>query len=223
MGKQKVSMGILVLVLVGACAYFAGGGPLEPPAGPQSTMHTLDELYEISAGISQPKRYVTRASGEIPEAFVRFQDIAGESKDADHNDWSDIVTFHQGQHLPIEGPGAARQTGPVGFDDVSVIKIVDKASPKIAEAVCKATVFPTVDIDLTFTTESGRVSYLRYQLSNVLISSYNIVGSDLSSRPMEEVTLNFEEITMTYTERNMAGQSLGDVEYSWTLGNLGGE
>jgi type VI secretion system secreted protein Hcp len=181
-------------------------------------MHTLDELYEISAGISQPKRYVTRASGQVPQAFVRFDGVDGESKDVDHLKWSEIVTFHQGQKLPVEGVGAARQVGSVGFDEVSVIKGVDKASPKLAEAVCTGLRVPRVDIDVTQMTESGRVSYLSYELRNVLISSYNIVGSDSSSRPIEEVTLNFEEIGMTYTERNTAGQWLSEVEYSWTVG-----
>ncbi|HPD45359.1 MAG TPA: type VI secretion system tube protein Hcp [Anaerohalosphaeraceae bacterium] len=215
MSRRKLFLGGFVLVCVSLCVFFAGGGTLEPPAGPGPTMHTLDELYEISAGLSQPKRYVTRASGAIPGTFVRFGDIDGECKDIDHTGWCDIVTFHQGQKLPITGAGAGRQVGPVGFDDVSVIKVVDKASPKLAEAVCKATVLPTVDIDVTVTTESGRVSYLRYILHNVLVSSYNIVGRGEGGRPMEEVTLNFEEITMVYLLRDTAGQLLGEVEYTW--------
>lgn len=205
MGSRKMLVTAVAVVAVGTCVYLAGGGLLEPTAGPGSTMRTLDELYEISAGISQPKRYVTRASGQVPQAFVRFDGVDGESKDVDYFKWSEIVTFHQGQKLSIEGVGAARQVGSVGFDEMSVVKGVDKASPKLAQAVCTGLRFANVYIDVTQMTESGRVSYLSYELSGVVISSYNIVGSDLSSRPMEEVTLNFEEITMTYTERNMAG------------------
>ena len=220
MGKQGMFMGVVSVVVVGVCAYFAGGGLLEPAAGPGPTMHTLDELYAISAGISQPQRYVTRASGSVASAYVRFEGVVGEAKDGDHQGWSDIITFHQGQKLPIEGVGAARQVGPAGFDDISVIKRLDKASAKLAEAVCRGTRYATVDIDVTKMTESGGVSYLKYRLKNVFVSSYNIVGSDstLSSPPMEEVSLNFEEITMIYTERDIAGQSLGEVEYTWTVG-----
>ncbi len=219
MVSQRMLTGIVLVFVLVLCGYFAGGGSLEPSAGPASTMHTLDELYEISAAIAQPKRYVTRASGQVPQAFVRFEGVTGESRDVDHVGWSEIVTFHQGQKMPIEGMGATRQPLPTQMDDVSVVKILDKASPKLAEAVCTGRNFAKVDIDVTKMTESGRTSYLRYELRNVLVSSYNLVGSDAdaASRPVEEVSLNFEQITMIYTELNAMGQPLGDVEYTWIV------
>jgi len=39
-------------------------------------------------------------------------------------------------------------------------------------------------------------------------------GDDI---PMEEFSLNFEEIKVTYTENDSTGKSKGNVEYSWKV------
>lgn len=61
---------------------------------------------------------------------------------------------------------------------------------------------------------------LTYELRDVLVSSYNIVPTgDVEARPIEEVTLNFERITVTYTEYESTGQVKDVFEYSWTVGD----
>ena len=67
-------------------------------------------------------------------------------------------------------------------------------------------------------TDSGRVTYYRYELKNVLVTSYNVSGSGQSEDvPMEDFSLNFEEVKVTYTENDNKGKSKGNVEYSWKV------
>lgn len=65
----------------------------------------------------------------------------------------------------------------------------------------------------------GQIAYLKYELTNVIVTSYNISGSGQSeSVPTESLSLNFEEIKVTYTEQDKAtGQSKGNVEYAWKV------
>jgi hypothetical protein len=35
--------------------------------------------------------------------------------------------------------------------------------------------------------------------------------------PMEEISLNFEEIKVTYTECDTTGKAKGNIEYSWKV------
>jgi type VI secretion system secreted protein Hcp len=100
-----------------------------------------------------------------------------------------------------------------------VTKELDKSSPKLAEAVCKGKVFPKVEIHLTASyTDAGRVTYYAYELKNVQVVDYNISGSGQSDAvPAESMSLNFEEIKVTYTEADSKGKKKGNVEYEWKV------
>lgn len=149
--------------------------------------------------------------------FIKFDGVDGESKDKNHEKWSKIEHFGQGLHQPGGGAtGQTRRRGSVVLEDITVSKQLDKASPKIAESICTGKVFPKVEIDLVanYGGEDRQV-YYRYELKNVLVTSYSVSGAAQSEDvPMEDFSLNFEEIKVTYTEFNSDGKKLGNVEYS---------
>jgi type VI secretion system secreted protein Hcp len=153
-------------------------------------------------------------------AYISFGDFKGECQDKDHKGWSDLVSFGQSIHQPGgSATGAARRRGDVVLEDITCTKELDKTSPQIAEAVCKGKVFPKVEIHMTASyTDQGRQTYYSYELKNCLVTSYNVSGSGQSEDvPMEDFTLNFEEIKVTYTEHDSKGKSKGNVEYSWKV------
>ena len=152
-------------------------------------------------------------------AYMKFDGLDGECQDKDHKNWSDIMSFSQVVHKPGGGTGATRRRGDVVLEDIVVTKELDKASPKLAEAVCKGRVFPKVEIHVTASyTDAGRVTYYAYELKNVQVASYNINGSGQADQvPMEDMSLNFEEIKVTYTENDAKGKKKGNIEYSWKV------
>lgn len=152
--------------------------------------------------------------------FIKFDGIDGESKDKDHGAWSDILSYSQALFQPGgSSTGSTRRRGDVILEDVKCAKELDKSSPKIAEAVTKGKVFPKVEIELTASyTDAGRVTYYRYELTNVLVTSYSISGAGQSeSVPVEDFSLNFEEIKVTYTENDSKGKKKGNIEYFWKV------
>lgn len=152
--------------------------------------------------------------------FIKFDGVDGEAKDKDHDKWSDIISFSQGVSQPGGGStGPTRRRGDAILDDVVCVKELDKASPKLAESVCKGKIYPKVEIHLTAsTTAAGRVTYYAYELTNVMVTSYNISGSAQSEDvPTEEFSLNFEEIKVAYTETDSKGKSVGNIEYTWKV------
>ena len=153
-------------------------------------------------------------------AYIKFDGVEGECKDKDHKGWSDLESFSQGSHQPGgSATGATRRRGDVIMEDITCTKELDKASCKIAESICKGKVYPKVEIDVTASyTDAGRVTYYRYELTNVLVTSYNISGAGQSEAvPVEDFSLNFEEIKVTYTENDSKGKKKGNVEYSWKV------
>ncbi len=160
-------------------------------------------------------------------AYVKFDGIDGESQSEGHEGWSEIVSFSQ----PISRPGSdttdttRRRAGAI-LEDIVVVKQIDKISPKLAEAICKGTVFTKVEIHLTGPSEGSTCqgTFYAYELKNVLFTTYKVTGSNplayaliapapdsilpysgpfivqAVDAPMEEITINFEEIKVTYTE-----------------------
>ncbi len=153
-------------------------------------------------------------------AFIKFDGVDGECQDKDHKNWSDLASFNQTLHNPGgSATGSTRRRGDVVMDDLICTKELDKSSPKLAEAVAKGKVFPKVEIHLTASyTDAGRVTYYSYELKNVLVTSYSIGGSGQSEQvPSETLSLNFEEIKVTYVENDSKGKKKGNVEYSWKI------
>lgn len=151
-------------------------------------------------------------------AYIKFDGVDGEAQDKDHSGWSDLVSFSQGISQVGGGTtGPTRRRGDVILDDITAVKELDKSSPKIAEGVCLGKIFPKVEIDVTASTsEAGRVTYYRYELKNVMVTSYNVSGH-AEGVPAEDMRLNFEELKVTYTEFDSKGKKKGNVEYSWKV------
>ncbi len=152
-------------------------------------------------------------------AYIKFDGIDGEAQDKDHKSWTDLAAFSQLITKPGQGTGSTRRRGDVILEDLHCTKELDKSSPKIAESVCKGKVFPKVEIHLTASyTDSGRITYYAYELKNVQVVSYDISGSGQADDvPMENFSLNFEEIKVTYTENDNTGKKKGNVEYTWKV------
>ena len=196
--RTKVAVSILVLAGLLTFALLAMADDFESIAPPSPD---VSEGYEMLAGM-----------------FVKFEGVDGEVQSGSYRGWCNALSFSQGQSLPDGGiVGPTRQRGNVVFEDIVVIKELDKASPKLAEAVCKGMVFPKVEIHLT-RSYAGLVTYYAYELKNVLIVGYRIGGSGYSEHiPTEELSLSFEEIKVTYTEFDEGGRAKGNVEYEWRL------
>ncbi len=186
----------------GVCAILALAGlSLLPSTGQRGVAGE----YEIAAAPTDPM-------------FVKYDGVDGESPDKAHKGWSDILSFSQAHEAGESGAGSALRLATCVFEDLVVVKEIDKSSPKLAEAVCKGKVFPKVEIHAARPAGGVDQVYLRYELTNVRISRYHLSGSSLSDAlPTEEISLSFEEIKMTYTEYDDAGRLKGNVEYSWKI------
>ena len=153
-------------------------------------------------------------------AYIKFDGIDGEAKSDGHKDWIEILSFNQGIHKPASGAsGSTRRRSSTEFTDLVVAKELDKSSPKLAEAVATGRVIPRVALDVTVATERGDVTYYRYELTNVIVTSYQVNMDNSEYLPMDSFSLNFEEIKVTYTglEFGPKGEPGDLVEYSWKV------
>ena len=153
--------------------------------------------------------------------YIKIGDIKGESVDADHKDWINLLSVSQGLSRPMRAgsSGSTRQRASVACGDVVIFKELDASSAKLIEAICDGTNFPEVQIDLC--TSSGgkkRVPYFQWTLENVRVTDYSVSATtDDDLVPTESMSLNYEKIKWTYDKMGKDGSSKGKVEASWNV------
>jgi type VI secretion system secreted protein Hcp len=151
--------------------------------------------------------------------FAKYEGIDGESKDANHDKWIDVLSIDWGSHKPGGGAtGQSRRRGTVIMEDLRLTMEYEKSTPKLLEKMCKGEVIPKLEIEQTANYGGARQTYLKYELKNVQVTSQdlNASGND-ESPPTVTVSNNFEEIKVTYTEYDSEGNSQGNVETNWKV------
>jgi len=114
-------------------------------------------------------------------AFVKYDGIDGEATDAAHEKWIDVLSVDWGTTQTTDKKGNIVSV----VHDMFITMEYDKASPKILEKSLNGEVIPKLEIELTATSGGARATYLKYELVNVLVTSYqtNAFGDDLAGLP----------------------------------------
>jgi len=150
--------------------------------------------------------------------FIQITGIDGEATDDAHKDWIEILSYSMGMADPEAGAtGATRRRGTVVLEDIVLVKELDKSSPKLMEKCAKGEVIPSLVMDVCRVAGESSSTYYKYELENVMVTSFYSSGSTEEGVPVETITLNYEEITVTYTETDSEGKSKGNVEFNWKV------
>ncbi len=146
--------------------------------------------------------------------FAKYDGIDGEATDANHPNWVGILTLDWGAHQADAGTTGSRRRGSAVVEDLIMTFDYEKAAPKLLDKCLKGEVIPQLDIELTATYGGTRVTYLKYELKKVMVTSYhvNASGDDGAGPPTVSVANSFEELKVTYTEFDDSGATAGNVE-----------
>lgn len=146
--------------------------------------------------------------------FAKYDGVDGESKDTKHDKWIDVLSLDWGSHKPGGGmTGQSRRRGAAVVEDMSLTMEFEKAAPKLQEKMLKGQVIPKLEIECVATYGGARETYLKFELKNVMVTSFQFSGAgNDESPPTVVIANNFEEVKTTYTEYDDEGNSAGNVE-----------
>ena len=100
--------------------------------------------------------------------------------------------------LASRGGTSGAGGGIAGIQDITITKTMDQASTNLMDQCVEGNRIS--EATLEFVDVGGDESgYYVYELKNVLIESVNTGGTDDAGQPTEIVTLNFDEVRVTYT------------------------
>ncbi len=146
-------------------------------------------------------------------AYVKLPTIEGESTDSKHKDWINLLSVTSA----VVGPEVDGEPGSTRFREMKVWKELDKASPLLAQACATGEPLNGVELDFTRSTESGQVTYYKYKLENVVISSYQLGSAGGGGLPMDTVSLNFTRAEWYYWQLGPGGSRDYHVNAYWDL------
>ncbi|HTN76134.1 MAG TPA: type VI secretion system tube protein Hcp, partial [Pirellulaceae bacterium] len=112
-------------------------------------------------------------------AFMKLGDIKGESTDQGHKDWILIESMSAPiyRNIPEGARDNERVRGRTTCGDVVVVRQFDKSSVKLQAACANGTFFKEVELHLCAQVKNKAEPYLKYKLSNVIITSYSFHGT----------------------------------------------
>jgi len=156
------------------------------------------------------------ASAQI---FLRLDGVTGSVTDTNRVGWMALysVQYGVGRGISSASNGTNRQVSAPSFSEFTVTKQLDSGSPKVAllAAGGGGNTISNGSIDLV---QPGpdQTRYLRINLTNILISSYNLAsGGDV---PSESVSLSPLMISWNYTSyRDSSGLPYGYQFNDWDL------
>lgn len=162
------------------------------------------------------------------DAFLKIKGVDGESTDDKHSNWIEILSYSHGVSQMGSGSvssGGGRSAERCDHSDFSIVKTLDKATPKLNLYCSDGTHVPEVKVELC-RAGGAKEKYMEYKLEDVIISSVRPGGSAQGGEalPLEEVSFNYGKITWTYNELDhKTGKNKGSVEAHWDLhANKGG-
>ena len=133
------------------------------------------------------------------DMFLKIDGVPGESTDSKHKEWIEVLSFSQGVSQPSSrslSPGGAMSAEPAAHQYFSIMKVLDKASPKLMQYCSNGKHIKDVVLELCRAEGDGQ-RFMEYKMTDVIISSVRPSGSAGDAVPTEEVSFNYAKIELT--------------------------
>ena len=155
------------------------------------------------------------------DMFLELDGVKGESKDSTHGGKIDLLAWSWGvANSGSFHSGSGGGTGKAAFQDLSITKFVDAASPTLMLYCSNGKHFAKGKLIVRKAGETP-LEYIIIELENILVSSYSTGGSGGEDRLTENVSLNFAKIKVAYWTQSEQGGKGDSYNYGWDIpGNV---
>ncbi len=144
--------------------------------------------------------------------------IQGESTDKAHAGTVDVLAWNWGMaNSGSTHVGSGAVTGMASFQDLSLTKYVDRSSPALLLRCATGEHIPEATL-IVRKAGATPVEYIKIKLTEVLVSSVSTGGSGGEDRLTENVTLNFAEMSLTYTP-DISNVPKDSLQFTWDIPN----
>jgi len=169
------------------------------------------------------------SQGASFDSYLQIDGVPGEATNDKHKDWLELISFSHEISQPVSSTRGSAGGGPSGrsqHGDLVVNLYVDKAFPKLCEAVSNGKAFAKVKLEVC-RAGGSQVVFLVIAMEEVVISKVtlnpptNAANKDGDVLPTATAYLNYGKIEWTYTQQKRKdGSGGGNVtaKYDVTAG-----
>lgn len=152
---------------------------------------------------------LTNDSGQT---FLKIDGISGESTQKAYKEDINIQSFSLGAQAAIGAATGGAGAGKTTIQSFTITKSLDKSSPQLLQAAVAGTHIKSAELLFAHKAQGKVETYLKFDFSNVLVSSVSDGQSASKHAPVEQVTFTFQKIQETYV--TPSGKSQGTVGWN---------
>lgn len=152
------------------------------------------------------------------DMFLKIDGIEGESSDASHRGEIEIESFSWGASKLGLIAGSGSGAGKLSMRDFTATMPVTKASPRLFIA-CASQLHITTAVLSVRRSGGQQQDFLKVTMTDVLISNWNqSTGATAEAGiPMDQVSINFSKIHVSYTGQRPDGAAGETVAAGWDV------
>jgi type VI secretion system secreted protein Hcp len=143
--------------------------------------------------------------------YIKFTgpDIAGESTDAEHEEWIEVDNWEHQFDQPTSPTKSSVGGGTVervNHHPFTFQKYIDSGTDDLLKMCWTGQHIDKAEFHAYRADGTGEATqYLKVEMEKVIVADYTIVGSD-GELPREEIELDYGKITYTYTPQEKTGE-----------------
>jgi len=156
------------------------------------------------------------------DGFIEIEGIKGDSTDAAHKDWIEILGFQHAITQPTGGASSGQGThagGRADHGDLVITKRLDSASPVLAAHCCNGKPIKEIKIELC-RAMGDKTKFMQYTLKESIVSKVAPTGQTVGEDtiPTEQVAFRYGEIHWEYTPTDPSGggKSGAAIKAGWS-------
>ena len=151
------------------------------------------------------------------DMFMKIEGANGESKDSNHKDWTDIVSFAWGANQPGSmATGGGGGTGKASFNDLHVVARIDKAAPAVMKHCASGKHLGKVEVSVC---KAGgeQVEYTKITLEEVLATSVQLAAGIDDEIVLVNYTFQAARVKQQYWEQTESGNKGAESLVAWDI------
>lgn len=138
------------------------------------------------------------------EVFAKVGDVVGDSTDARHVGWIDVLSFDWGVEVASgSSSGSGAGSGRPDPRDLVLTAATSSASPRLFLACATGRRFPQAEVHVRRSGDRG--VFLTLLITEVSIPKFELGASAGTSGPVDQFALAFRRFTMSYARQRPDG------------------